>query len=81
MNDWIENKKRKPRKGGEYIVVWILDDNHYPVTTCMDYYAIEKVWVDRCNELRINHNKILYWKRLDKPPKGIPKAIYNPKNY
>lgn len=76
MIKWIDNKKRKPKLGDEYLVVWNLQDGHYPVISCMDWDAIEKKWTDpRCNN-RERDEEILYWARLPKPPKGIDKSIY-----
>lgn len=77
MNNWIDNKKRKPRKGGEYNVVWNLNDNGYPVATSMDYNPLKKRWKDRvCDNKEISNKDILYWQNLPKPPKGIKKSIW-----
>jgi uncharacterized protein YeeX (DUF496 family) len=74
---WNINKKLKPKKGGEYQVVWNLDDNQYPVTTCMDWNSIKKVWTDpKCDNMVRTDDEILYWKELDKPPRGIKKSVY-----
>ena len=73
---WIDNKKRKPRKGDEYLVVWNLSDNGYPLTSCMDWDAIKKVWTDPRSNGMERDECILYWAKLPKPPKGIKKSIW-----
>lgn len=72
---WINCNKIQPKKGNEYLVVWVLDDGDYPVTTCMDYDAIKKIWVDRVTGAD-KTKEILYWRDMPKPPKGIKKHLY-----
>lgn len=80
MIKWIDNKKRKPKFGDEHLVVWNLKDGHYPVVSCMDWDAIKKVWQDpKCNYLE-RDEEILFWAELPKPPKGISKIVYKPKD-
>ncbi len=75
-HNWISNK-RKPKKGGEYNVVWILDDGGYPTTTTMEYNMNAPGWTDPfCDNIQIDDSKILFWAHLPKPPKGIKKSIY-----
>lgn len=74
--EWNDNSKIKPPIGGEYNVVWKLDDGQYPVTSSMDWDAIKKVWTDpRCNDCEV-HNDVLYWKELPEPPKFIDEKIW-----
>ncbi len=74
---WIEFNKRKPKKGGEYNVVWNIGDGKYPIVTTMDYDAITKKWTDViCNNMPVKDKIVLYWAKLPKPPKGIKKSVY-----
>lgn len=73
---WIDNKKRKPLKGGEYNIVWNIDDNKYPVTTSADYDSINKKWSDIKNYNTDITNQVLYWSNIPKAPKNIPKSIW-----
>lgn len=74
---WI-SAKRTPKKEGEYLVVWNLQDNQYPVTTCMDWDSIEKEWTDpRASDHPLSdQDSILYWAHLPKPPARIKKSIW-----
>jgi hypothetical protein len=79
--NWIDNKKRKPRLGGEYLVVWNLNDNKYPVTAFMSWDGRLKRWEDPlCND-KVRIDEILYWAHLPRPPKGISKLIYKTQEY
>lgn len=74
---WIDNTKRKPKKGDEYLVVWNLKDGYYPVTSSMDWDAIKKVWTDpRCHD-KERDEQILFWAEQPKPPRGIKKHVYD----
>lgn len=74
--EWNDNSKIKPPTGGEYNVVWKLDDGKYPVTSSMDWDAIKKVWTDpRCNDCE-RYDEVLYWKELPEPPKFIDEKIW-----
>lgn len=74
--EWNDNSKIKPPTGGEYNVVWKLDDGKYPVTSSMDWDAIKKVWTDpRCNDYE-RYDEVLYWKELPEPPKFIDEKIW-----
>lgn len=73
---WIENKVRRPKLGGEYLVVWNLNDNQYPLTASMDFDGLKKVWTDPRSDNRERDEEILYWANLPKPPKGIKKSIW-----
>lgn len=73
---WIDNKKRKPTKGDEYLTVWNLNDGQYPVTSSMDWDATTRTWTDpRSNNLE-RDEEILFWAKMPKAPKGIDKSIW-----
>lgn len=77
---WIDNKKRKPKKGDEYLAVWNLNDGHYPVTTSLDWDAIKKEWTDpRSDNRKKDDDVVLFWARLPRPPKGIKRSVYTVK--
>ncbi len=66
---WIKHG-RKPKLGGEYLVVWELQDGGKPVTASMDYNSQTKQWTDpRNGEAVILDKHILYWAHLPKTPK------------
>ena len=74
---WIDNKKRKPTKGDEYLVVWNLKDGDYPVVSSMDWDSYDKKWTDpRSNNLE-RDEEILMWASMPKAPKGINKSIWS----
>lgn len=71
--------KRAPKYGGEYIVVWRIQDGGYPMTTMMVYDAIEKTWTDPQNPNGGDQtDDILLWTHMPKAPRGIPKKIWQP---
>lgn len=72
-SEWIDCKVRQPEKGGEYNVVWNLKDGNHPLTTTMEWDAIEKRWRDDKGDPKLNKNDVvLYWKNLPEPPKVDP---------
>jgi len=77
MENWTKCADKQPEFGGEYQVVWNIEDNEYPVVTCMDWDSIEKVWTDpRGVEGSSMNDVVLYWKNLDEPPTDIPKVVW-----
>jgi len=90
MNTFIENesskghswkrltKSCKPTIGGDYLVVWVLDDGQYPVTEQMEYSWMQDKWTDKRSEREtvVSKDKILFWDYLPKPPKNINPALW-----
>lgn len=71
--------KRSPKWGDEYLVVYVLDDGGYPLTTMMDFDAKEKKWTDPKGVPDADMtDKILLWSPLPKAPRGIPKKLWQP---
>lgn len=68
-NQWVDNNKRRPKKGGEYNVVWDLKDGQKPLTTTMDFDAITGIWEDP-HTLKLCED-ILYWRELPAPFKKL----------
>lgn len=73
---WIDCKKRQPKLGDEYNVVWSLGDGQYPLTTTMEWDAIKKQWIDVMGCKGNKNDCVLYWSALPKPPKGMDKKIW-----
>lgn len=75
---WKSMKRTQPKKGDEYLVIWNLYDNQYPVVTSMDWDAEEKCWTDpRSGDHPLRDpDSILYWSPLPPPKKGIDKSIW-----
>jgi len=73
-----KSSKRKPKLGGEYNVVWVLDDGGYPVSTTLEYCSIKKQWTDVISNSKsiVDDNKVLFWDYIPKPPRGIKKELY-----
>lgn len=65
-----------PKLGGEYQVVWNLDDNEYPLVTCMDYDMKSNIWIDPRSTDSPKNDCVLFWKELDPPPVNIPKELW-----
>lgn len=71
---WV-SVENPPELGGEYNVVWNLEDNEYPTVTTMEYDKIKNTWTDIMGA-GLTTDKVLYWTELPKPPKNIPKNIF-----
>lgn len=66
---WRNNSKRKPKLGGEYLVVWDLRDGEKPEVTVMDYDVKKNQWRDVLGaDGVINDRLILYWSDYPKTP-------------
>ncbi len=68
---WMNAKKTLPKFGGEYLVVYDLDDGCKPLPTLMDFDYHKQKFFD---VIGANIEKdVLYWAHLPSPPKRIPK--------
>jgi len=71
---WIKTSEKLPEFGGEYLVVWDLQDNERPLTTCMDFDWEEKKFLDMMGAgTKHDETTILYWAEMPSPPKRISK--------
>ena len=66
----------QPELGGEYNVVWVLDDNEYPVAASMDYDSKTKRWTDPRADGKDVTDSVIYWQELPEPPVGIPAKVW-----
>jgi hypothetical protein len=76
VGKWISVEDRLPEFGGEYNVVWNLDDNDYPVSSTMEWCSINKIWTDERTGSTDVSSQILFWQEIAEPPKNIPKSIW-----
>ena len=65
---WIDVKDFLPELGDEYNVVYDLEDGEPPLTTTMEFDAINKKWLDVIGAGIDKTDVILFWKPLPKPP-------------
>jgi len=66
-DDWV-SVNTPPNVGGEYNVVWDLEDDGEPVTSTMEYDAINKIWVDT-RGANTECKTVLLYQPLPHPPK------------
>lgn len=57
---WIDNKKRKPQLNGEYLIIWKLDDNNYPVTASAVWDRENNGWRDIITGVKYQKSTVLY---------------------
>lgn len=58
----------EPEFGGEYNVVWDLEDGEPHVVTTMDFDKINKKWIDVIGYGVDKTSKVLLWQPLPQPP-------------
>lgn len=66
---WI-SAEQEPEFGGEYNVLYDLEDGESPLVTTMDYDKINKLWMDT-RGANIPIHTVLFWKPLPEPPKNF----------
>jgi hypothetical protein len=67
-SEWISVEDRLPELGDEYNVVYDLEDGEPPLTTTMEFNAINKTWIDVIGARTDKTDVILFWKPLPSPP-------------